>query len=198
MAQKMTFKEVETGGLSRRGIKKYKSNPFIESTEHNTKTGSKRISNKIGDRLMVVSQSSGEIVAPAGFWHTQDVDKTQFVKLYINGVKAFKELTGAGTKVFEVLYTTVQKEFGKDIIYLSFHDINQDENPMSESTFMRGIKELLKKDFIAESMVAGRYYLNPDYMWNGDRLAFVKEYKLKVIKDTLKENQIDLFSQKSI
>jgi hypothetical protein len=198
MAPKMTVNKAEVSGLSRRGTKKYKSNPFLESTERNTKTGAKRITNKTGDKLMVVSESTGEIVAPAGFWHTQEVDRTQFVKLYINGVKAFKELTGAGTKVFEVLYTKVQKEFGRDIFYLSFHDINQDDNPMSESTFMRGIKELLHKDFIAESMVSGRYYLNPDYMWNGDRLAFVKEYKLNTPKKASNENQIDLFGQQKI
>ena len=38
---------------------------------------------------MITSQS-GEVVAPAGFWQTQEVDKTQFVKLYVNGVKAFR------------------------------------------------------------------------------------------------------------
>jgi hypothetical protein len=162
--------------LSRRGTQKYDHNPFIGQAVANTKQGVKRISNKDGNRMMVVGDG-GEIVGPAGFWQAQEVDKTQFVKLYVNGVKAFRDLTGAGTKVFEVLYIKVQEEIGKDILYLSFHDIDQMATPMSESTFMRGIKELLNKGFIAESMGTGRYYLNPDYMWNGDRLAFVKEYR---------------------
>ena len=41
------------------------------------------------------------------------------------------------------------------------------------------MKELLEKAFIAESLSPGLYYLNPDFMWNGDRLAFVKEYRIK-------------------
>ena len=49
---------------------------------------------------MITSQS-GEVVAPAGFWQTQEVDKTQFVKLYVNGVKAFRELTAAGAKCLQ-------------------------------------------------------------------------------------------------
>lgn len=58
---------------------------------------------------MIVGET-GEIVAPvAGFWQAQEVDAAKFVKLYINGVKAFKELTNAGTKVFELLYLEVQK-----------------------------------------------------------------------------------------
>lgn len=129
--------------------------------------------------MMIVSEGTGEIVAHAGFWQAQEVDKTQFVKLYINGVKAFKELTGAGTRVFEVLYLQVQAGIGKDVVYLSFHDIDQLTTPMSESTFMRGMKELIQKGFIAESMSSNRYFLNPDYMWNGDRLAFVKEFRVK-------------------
>lgn len=128
---------------------------------------------------MVVSEQSGEIVAPAGFWHTEEVDKTQFVKLYVNGVKAFKELTSAGTKVFELLYLGLQKNIGKDQIYLSFPSIDQAASPISEATFYRGMRELVDKGFIAESVETNIYFVNPDYLWNGDRLAFVKDYRLK-------------------
>lgn len=165
--------------LSRRGAKKYQTNPFVTGAVANTKQGMKRITNKDGNRMMVVSEHTGEIMAPAGFWQAQEVDKTQFVKLYINGVKAFKELTGAGTRVFEVLYLSVQAGIGKDVVYLGFHDVDQEATPMSESTFMRGMKELIQKGFIAESMSSNRYFLNPDYMWNGDRLAFIKEFRVK-------------------
>jgi hypothetical protein len=113
------------------------------------------------------------------FGTAYEVDKTQFVKLYINGVKAFKDLTGAGTKVFELLYLEVQKSFGKDVMYLSFSEIDQLATPISKATFMKGMKELLEKGFIAESMTQGKYFLNPDYIFNGDRLAFIREVRLK-------------------
>jgi hypothetical protein len=175
---------------SRRGAIQYESNPFVTSAVANTKQGVKRITNKTGDRMMVVSENSGEIVAPAGFHQIVDVDKTQFVKLYINGVKAFKELTGAGTKVFEVLYMEVQENIGKDVIYLSFSEIDQKITPMGEATFYRGMKELIEKGFIAESLTQNKYFLNPDYMWNGDRLAFVKEFR-KAPKGHIKADQAD-------
>ena len=162
---------------SKRGLIKYDHNPFIASAVANTKQGVKRISNKTGSQMMIVSEGTGEIVAPAGFWQAQEVDKTQFVKLYVNGVKAFRDLTSAGTKVFEVLYLTVQESIGKDSLYLSFIEVDQNVMPMSKATYMKGMKELIIKGFIAESMVQNKYYLNPDYMWNGDRLAFVKEYR---------------------
>lgn len=174
---------------SRRGAIQYATNPFITSAATNTKQGVKRITNKSGDRMMMVSESTGEVVAPAGFHQIVDVDKTQFVKLYVNGVKAFKGLTGAGTKVFEVLYMQVQELIGKDVIYLSFSEIDQGITPMGEATFYRGMKELIDKGFIAESMTQNKYFLNPDYIWNGDRLAFVKEFR-KVSSRT-KTEQID-------
>jgi hypothetical protein len=177
-----------------RGVK-YDHNPFLALTVVNTKHGVKRIIDKSGTKMMVVSES-GEVLAPAGFWQTQQVDKTQFVKLYINGVKAFKDLTGAGTKVFELLYLRVQENIGQDKILLSFTSIDQKATPISSATFYRGVRELVEKGFIAESITIGVFYLNPDYMWNGDRLAFVKEYrKAPSSKKNIVNNTLDWVEQ---
>lgn len=164
---------------SRRGFIRHDKNPFINDASANTRSGIKRVSNKSGDRMMIVSERTGEIVAPASFWQAQEVDKTQFVKLYVNGVKAIKDLTGAGTTVFHLLYLEVQKNTGRDVVYLSYSDINQAEIAMSKATFMKGMKELIEKGFIAESLTQGKYFLNPDFMFNGDRLAFIREVRLK-------------------
>ena len=172
---------------TRRGVALYEENPFISSAVMQTKT--KRITNRRGD-MMIVNNLTGEIVAPiAGFWQAEEVDSTKFVKLYINGVKAFKELTGSGTKVFEVLYVEVQKGISQDRIYISFGIVDQDSNPMGLATYKRGMNELITKGFLAATPLQGWYWLNPDYMWNGDRLAFVKEYRRTSIK--LKKQQID-------
>lgn len=186
---------------SKRGLIKYDHNPFVGDAAINTKQGVKRISNKDGRRMMVVSQDTGEVIAPAGFWQYQEVDKTQFVKLYVNGVKAFKDLSGAGTKVFEVLYLKIQESIGKDFLYMSFVEVEQLTTPMSKATFMKGMKELIIKGFIAESMAQNKYYLNPDYIWNGDRLAFVKEYRrVGVAKpaDVLKREELEALGQKRL
>lgn len=166
--------------LSRRGLTRYAINPFLGDASMNTNEGTKRrtLRSKDGAHLMVTNQA-GEVLAPAGFWHTQEVDKTQFVKLYVNGVKAFAGLSGAGAQVFGFIYAELQNAIGKDSIYLNFADIDQSVTPISKATFMRGIKEVLLKKFLAETLVTGRYFVNPDYVFNGDRLAIVKEYRLK-------------------
>lgn len=180
---------------SRRGIR-YKTNPFISNAVVNTKVGTKRISNKAGDKLMIVSEETGEVLAPAGFHEIIEVDKTQFVKLFKNGVKAFTNLTSSGAKVFSVLYDEIQENQSKDFIHLSFSDVNTDIEPLSETTFYRGMKELLQHNFIAESETVGKYFINPDYLWNGNRLAFIKEFRLKNPKAKPKDEMTkDLFDE---
>lgn len=182
----------------RRQVQKFKENPFVEPVSIDTKTRTKRITSKAGaSSMMVVGKDTGEILGPAGFWTEQEVDKAQFVKLYVNGVKAFKELTGAGTKVFEVLYFELQKNIGKDRVILIFGEVDQAIMPMVERTFYRGVAELLEKGFIAASLAQGSYFVNPDYVWNGDRLAFVKTFRIKqevkrVERDT---KTVDMFNQ---
>ena len=82
--------------LKRRGNVVYAANPFMEGEQRpNIKPRLKRITNRKGD--MLVMGETGEIVNPvAGFWQSQEVDSAKFVKLFVNGVKAFRELTNGG------------------------------------------------------------------------------------------------------
>ena len=165
--------------------------PVLSGAEVATKT--RRVTNKRGD-MMLVNSNTGEIQTQiAGFWEAEEVDSTKFVKLFIRGVKALKELTGAGTKVFEVLYINVQENIGKDRVLMSFAEVDQALTPMSESTFMRGMRELVEKKFIAATPTLGVYWLNPDFVWNGDRLAFVKEYRKKQLEPQRDTKTIDMF-----
>jgi hypothetical protein len=160
------------------------------------KTKTKRITNRKGD-MMITSRETGEIITPiAGFWHAEEVDNTKFVKLYLDGVKGFAELTNAGIKVFALLYEEMQKNINQDKIYLSFSNINENVK-ISQATFTRGMKELIDKKFLAPTKAVSWYWLNPDYIWNGDRLAFVKEYSRKsnneykqTFKETIEINSI--------
>lgn len=171
---------------TRRGVALYEKNPFMMEVSVRTK----RITNKRGD-MMLVSPDTGEVQSKiAGFWEAEEVDATKFVKLFVQGVKALKELTGAGTKVFEVLYLRVQENIGQDQIYMAFSAVDQALTPMSNPTYDRGMREILEKGFIAATTSQGLYWLNPSYVWNGDRLAFVKEYR-KIVTEKPKKIEAD-------
>lgn len=163
---------------TRRGLTLYDKNPYVETASLSTNEGARRrsLASSDGTRLMITDGEKN--LAPAGFWQYEEVDRTKFVKLYVNGVKAFKELSKAGTAVFEILYVEMQKTIGRDRVYLSYVGMS-DEFNLSQATFTRGMRELIDKKFVAPTSSIGWYWVNPDYMWNGDRLAFVKEYRVK-------------------
>lgn len=91
---------------SKRGLQHHVKNLFIMSASNNTKGRVRRIST-VKDRVMVVNENTGECLRGAGFFQYQEVDKTQFLKIYINGVRAITEVSSAGTKVFKTLYRTM-------------------------------------------------------------------------------------------
>lgn len=181
--------QVEQKKLSRRGVIRHTVNPFVKTAAENCKTGVKKIANKTGDKFLIISEQTGELIAPAGFHEIVEVDKTQFVKLYINGVKAFQGLKAAGVKVFELIYMAVQNLPGSDTIYLHFMEIDQRITQISRATFNRGMNELLEKDFIAESEIPGKYFLNIDYLFNGNRLAFIKEFRIVAQKEIIQSQK---------
>ena len=171
----MTHKDDEQEHATRRGVVLYEQSPFMVDIQAKTK----RITNKRGD-MMLVSSSTGEVQSNiAGFWETEEVDNAKFIKLFVNGVKALAELSNAGTRVFELLYIEMQNNIGKDQVYLSYTGLDKNQKSISRSTFSRGLSELIDKKFIAAMPAVGMYWVNPEFIWNGDRLAFVKEYKRK-------------------
>ncbi|EOW5564142.1 replication/maintenance protein RepL [Escherichia coli O152:H2] len=170
---------------SRRGLPRHIKNPFLNDTNIHTKTGIRRITTG-KDRLAVVNENTGEQVGHGGFFQSMEVDKTQFVKLYVDGVSAIEGLSSSGKKVFKILYLAIRdnKDTDTDTILMSFDIVDQEIVKISRTTYFKGMKELADKKFIAETMIQNYYFINPDYMFNGDRLTFMKTYYLKGKKKT--------------
>ena len=183
---------------SRRGVILHAENPFMAGANVATKT--RRVTNKRGD-MMLVSKGDGEIVSQiAGFWEAEEVDSTKFLKLFVNGVKALAELKNPGARVFELLYIEMQNNIGKDQVFLSYTGLNEvQQKSISRSTFARGLAELIEKRFIAAMPTIGHYWVNPDFIWNGDRLAFVKEYRKTSSKKAIERDTktLDLFGEEA-
>lgn len=131
---------------------------------------------------MVVDSGSGEILGHGGamVYEWEEVDKERFVKLYLAGLKQAAGLTKAGLVVFELVYSQVRQNPGKDSVPL---------DPLSSGielrTYQRGLRELLEKEFLFRSMNPGLFFVNIRFMFNGDRLAFVKGYTIKKDQPTL-------------
>lgn len=168
---------------SRRGVLRHSINPSIREADNTTKKRTRRIGNRYDKDSAFIVSNSCNVLASAQFYDVVEVDKTQFIKLYIQGVKALQDLSSAGTKVFELLYCEMQKKPSADKIYLHYATVQESGNVMSLATFKRGMSELINKEFLYECVEPSNYFVNINYMFNGDRLAFVKEYRLKTTRE---------------
>lgn len=104
----------------------------------------------------------------------EEVDKERFVKLYLAGLKQAAGLSKSGLSVFEIVYNELRRKPGEDTVLLS-----ASASSLEERTYQRGLRELLEKEFLYRSHYDGMFFVNIRFMFNGDRLAFVKGYRLK-------------------
>ncbi len=171
---------METLPLSRRGLQTHTVNPSVKNALAEMRTGVKRISNLSDKEMIIASKSTGEIVTgvDVGFHQRVKVDKTQFVKLYIQGVTAFIGLSRAGGRVLEAVLIEVHKNVGKDMIFISPRMADTIYG-IKKSSFMSGLKDLLSKEILYEHVDENCYFINVNFIFNGDRMAFLKTYELE-------------------
>lgn len=162
--------------LVKKEAPRYQQNPFMG--EVIVKRGSKRIT--VGRAGSLVDTDTGEIHATE-ISVIRQVDRSEFVKLFADGVKRFFELSPSGAKLLAYVLNVVQDLPGTDRITLHFMDYMErfpgEPKPMSKTSFFRGFSELLTKGFIAQSTVPNVYFINPKLFFNGDRARFVMEYQ---------------------
>ena len=72
----------------------------------------------------------------------------------------------------------MQEQKDTDTILMSYDIVDKTIVKISRTTYFKGMKELVEKHFIAETMIQNYYFINPDFMFNGDRLSLVKSYIL--------------------
>lgn len=184
--------------MARRNIPKYRENPFLEHTAEISTSGYRKIfSEQRSDMMLVVDPDDGDI-KPAGFYYRREVEQNEFVKLYAEGVGALMGLNNAGKKVFQLVYGQLHGKEGKGRteIVLNYEILTDEQRKfVSRRTFYNGINDLIRAKFIAESVVACYYFINPAYIFNGDRLAVVKEYIIKQANQfvTIEANNADSF-----
>jgi hypothetical protein len=170
--------EVPENQLStKRGFPVYRTNPSVPQP-YGLPTRTKRINVPGGKGSVIVDNSSGEVrVGGLGFWFEEEVDTTRYVKIVIDGIKQTAGLSRAGIQVFELVYREIQANPGRDEIKLNQYVAK--DHRINDRTYQRGVRELLEKEFLYRSPSDGVFFVNIRFMFNGDRLAFVKSYHLK-------------------
>jgi hypothetical protein len=163
---------------TKRGLPVYRVNPSIPPA-NGLATRQRRFEVPGGKASVIVDNSTGEIkgIGGVGFWWQEEVDASRFVKLFLDGIKQACCLSKSGMQIFELVYHQMRENPGHDKIELSQY-LAQDCG-LNKRTFRRGLRELLEKEFLYRSTSDGVFFINIRFMFNGDRLAFVRTYHLK-------------------
>ena len=160
---------------------RYKQNPFIEEMIVPKSDKSIRLSRLGRDNNVLINQNTGEIQGTLITTYRK-VDSEKFVKLFTANVCMIFDLTSAGNKAFGILLWAMQRQaLSKDQVDMDtpqladFLEENEGRKPavsISATTFNRGIRELQKAQILAKTIRKGRYWVNPNFVFNGDRIAF--------------------------
>ena len=156
----------------------YDKNPFIYKMGK-IKVKKKNITVHRGEMLM--NSEGSEFTT--NICQTFEVDQSEFIKIYSSHIKVYFDLSQTAFKLFFVLIGLIQKEIGKDRLYINHSIIHEASaeygKPISRSVYYRAMDELQNKRIIAKSSNKFIYYINPNILFNGDRARFIKEIKIR-------------------
>ena len=158
---------------------RFKTNPFLEGMVVPVKGRQVKLSKLGKDDNVLLNQTTGEFLG-THLTTYRKVDSQQFVKLFTQNIALTFDLSSAGIKAFSVLLWSVQlRSISKDEVFMdaltlqSFLEEQGNSNlKLSLATFKRGLNELEKAQIIAKTLRKGQYFINPNFVFNGDRIAF--------------------------
>ena len=156
-------------------------NPFVTGSEIRTrhKTVRTRTSPK-----ELMDPDTGEVVGQSIIHVIEEKDEEHFVKVFADGVRAAYDLTRTGARVFQAVLAEYQRAkmtggFSDSIRLVWFDDgLNGRSLDMSDRTFHNGLKELIQNGFLKPKL-PNEFWVNPALFFKGDRVAFLREYRLK-------------------
>jgi len=176
---------------------RYAESPFRTDLVIPVKDRQVRLSRLGRDSNVLVNNGTGEVQG-THVTTFKRVDGERFIKLFTQNIALTFDLKAAGIKAFTVLAWAMQeKSIEKDLVPLDKLVLDEflDKNSlkMSQPTFWRGLAELEQAKIIAKHIRQGWYFINPNFIFNGDRIAFTQVIERDRKADT---KTIDMFEEK--
>lgn len=166
----------------------YETNPSVLEVSTKLTTKKSKTIFKDGNKALI-DASTGEFAGQLQRVYIQnvEVDTEKFIKIYASTIDELMNLSGAGLKVFKLVYAIVMDKPNIDSVLLDFNALSHLKKwTYSQTTFISGINELLTKNILYRALSANQYFINIELFFNGDRVAIIKQYRLK---------QVDMFDE---
>lgn len=166
----------------------YRANPFLAASRGFAVHTRNNVT--LVAKGLEIKDQGGEDVDAGVIGRIEEVDTEEFVKLYTHNIGALFDLSSRGQKALIAVFCAVQQAVNQSHIFLPYHMAVDYYKRLgickvpSRSTFSNGISDLIKMDFVAAHYAGdGWYWINPNLIFNGNRIRFVHEYRLKMSED---------------
>lgn len=156
-------------------------NPFMQGAEIQTRHKTVRTRTAPRD---LMDPDTGEIIGASVIHTIEERDEEHFVKVFADGVRAAFDLTRTGARVFQAVLGEYQRSkmtggYSDSVNLIWFDDgLNGHALDMSDRTFHNGLRELIEKGFLKPKL-PNQFWVNPALFFKGDRVAFMREYRIK-------------------
>lgn len=157
---------------------RFKTNPFLDMTvtEVERNTVVKQIAGSRNDQKAVVASvdtNTGETF-DVRFCRRMYLDETQFVKVFLESLNSFYQLSNAGIRVLTYVLQHIKPN--NDAILINREDCKNEVGYKTEKPIYKGLAELIQANIIARGWTDNYYFINPLVIFNGNRVAFANEY----------------------
>ena len=174
----------EKTSLPMREHKVYEDNPFKERLYEQIATTKKSRVDKIWTKSgTVIDNESGEVREGQDLFVATKkvVDSEQFTKVFHDQIKNTADISDRAVRI---LMWYIARELGKDKLEVIF-DIDECERvtAYSRASIYRALGELLDANIIARTKYQWMFYINPLFIFNGDRISVVTQY-IKDVKNS--------------
>lgn len=167
---------------------KSKDNPFLEEAVQHLEKKNKKIG-VVESGQELIDTDTGEVVQHTNAIYTRKyVDTQQFVKLYTGNVQIFFELGKTGAKVFQYILEMCVK-INKDQILINIQEAIEHTGYSTKASIYEGLADLCDKKILHRSEQNGVYFINPQIVFNGDRMVVLNEFIKKKDNQGAEDNK---------
>jgi len=153
---------------------RYTENPFIQDTILSVEQRKEYYKNP---DEKIVNVKTGELSAMPIVARFRKVENEQFIKIYTGTISSWFDLSRRAQKVLVYIITSLAKD--ADYVLIDWNRLCDVSGYNSHRPIYAGLAELCEKDIIARGIKPGFYFINPNYLFNGNRMVLVEAIEKK-------------------
>lgn len=128
-----------------------------------------KTANKDESAVIKAIDDNGQYLGNTVFIRTKTVDNETFAKVYKLGFKAFADMKPSTISVFQFIINCLKPNSDEFIFFIE--DCIESTN-YKKSSIYTSLGELCAKGIIARGRIEEQFFINPMYVFNGDRVTF--------------------------